>query len=332
MTQPVYAISICAQAILNLHSLNNEGSEGNQTQTRMVDIIYKDDSGLPRQANVNAISGDMIKHIQIDHLHKIALEENLPLCEACKKLDANRMSADSDFRAWIGDAKPTQVQILDRLISDCVIDALGGNLITEGGNSTPRKSVFEVGWVVGLPEVTVTEQYLHAKFVPDKREKPDDKDAREGNLGQMIFHRPASSGVYAFVINFETSRIGYNDISQTYVEGIDRKQRYDALLESALYTLMAMKGAMRSTQMPHLVAISGAVALSYGKAPAPTISPLNKNFEDELEQTAAALNAMHGKDLIAVKRFDSLPELTEIIAGLQKETQPFELRIPAAEA
>jgi len=39
MTKPVYSLSISARAVLNLHSLNNEGTEGNQQQTRMVHII-----------------------------------------------------------------------------------------------------------------------------------------------------------------------------------------------------------------------------------------------------------------------------------------------------
>lgn len=327
MSNPVYSISISAQAILNLHSLNNEGSEGNQTQTRMVDIIYQDAEGQPRQANVNAISGDMLKHIQIEHLHKIALKRGLPLCAACQKLDANRMSADPDFRDWIKKEKPTQVQVLNRMIENCLIDGLGGNLITESGLSTPRKSVAEYGWVVALPEASVTEEYLHTKFVPDRREKPQEKNEQEGNLGQMIFHRPANSGVYAIVSNFEISRIGYNDISQTYVDGVDRKSRYDALLESVLYTFVEMNGAMRGTQMPHLVALSGVAAISYDVAPAPTVSPLNPNYAEDILKTQHSLNQLHGSEIIQVHSFANLGEFAEVIRMLIKETSPFEMRV-----
>jgi CRISPR-associated protein Cst2 len=49
---------------LDLHNLNSEGTEGNQQQTRMVHII--DQSG--HRAIVNAVSGDMFKHILVEHL------------------------------------------------------------------------------------------------------------------------------------------------------------------------------------------------------------------------------------------------------------------------
>lgn len=321
----VYSLSISARAVLNLHSLNNEGGEGNQIQTRMVDIVTYDEDKKPRLANVNAISGDMFKHIQAEHLHRIATEKGLPLCRACQRFDANRMSADPDFRDWIKAEKPTQVQVVDRLIS-CTIDNLEGNLITEGKLSAPRKSVVEFGWVVGLPDGVASDEYFHVKYVPDRREKPSDKDEREGNLGQAIFHRPTNSGVYAIVNNLELSRIGYNDISQTYVAEIDRQAQYAALLESILYTFVEMNGAMRNTQMPHLVALDGVVAVSYGVAPAPTVSPLNENFRTEIEGTRDAINRLHNKEIVQVSRFDNVTEFSDILSNLIVETSPYTMQ------
>lgn len=326
MTNQVYSLSISAQAILNLHSLNNEGGEGNQIQTRMVDIVYNDDDGQPRQANVNAISGDMFKHIQVEHLHRIATEKELTLCKPCQKLDANRMSADDDFRAWLNDDDRTQVQVVDRLIHDCTIDDLAGNLITEGAFSAPRKSTAEFGWVVGVPEAVTTDEYFHVKYVPDRREKPTEEDERKGNLGQNIFHRPASSGVYAIVVNLETARIGFNDITQQYVEGVHREKRYAALLESLLYSFVEMNGAMRNTQLPHLVALKGVVAVSYGVAPAPTISPINPNFQEEIEQTKDSINKLHGSTLIKIHPFNKVGELADIMSDLIQTTTPYTLR------
>ncbi|MEZ4639054.1 MAG: hypothetical protein R2873_20450 [Caldilineaceae bacterium] len=71
----IYNLSIAAKATLNLHSLNNEGGEGNQTQTRMVNIVGEDG----RLHNVNAISGDMLKHIQAEHLYAISKERSATL-------------------------------------------------------------------------------------------------------------------------------------------------------------------------------------------------------------------------------------------------------------
>ena len=325
----VYSLSISARAILNLHSLNNEGGEGNQIQTRMVDIVTYDEDKTPRLANVNAISGDMFKHIQAEHLHRIATAKGLPLCQACQKFDANRMSADPDFRAWIKAEKPTQVQVVDRLLG-CTIDNLEGNLITEGSLSAPRKSVVEFGWVVGLPDAVTSDEFFHVKYVPDRREKPSDKDGREGNLGQAIFHRPTNSGVYAIVTNLELSRIGYNDISHTYIPAEDRQAQYAALLESMLYTFVEMNGAMRNTQMPHLVALDGVVSVSYGIAPAPTVSPLNNHFKEEIEGTQTAVNRLHSEDVIQVMRFDNITEFADILSNLIVKTEPFTMQTTSA--
>ncbi len=39
MTTSIASLSIAARVTLDMHSLNNEGGEGNQIQTRMVDIV-----------------------------------------------------------------------------------------------------------------------------------------------------------------------------------------------------------------------------------------------------------------------------------------------------
>ncbi len=93
MSTPVFTFLDCSPGHINLHSLNNEGGEGNQIQTRIVTIVDADG----RLHSVNAISGDMLKHIQAEHLYRIARISELPLCQACAIFDANRMSADPDF-------------------------------------------------------------------------------------------------------------------------------------------------------------------------------------------------------------------------------------------
>lgn len=312
----IYNLSIAAQATINLHSLNNEGGEGNQIQTRIVNIV--DETG--RLHSVNAISGDMLKHIQAEHLYAISRDRGLPLCAACKLFDANRMSADEEFRSWLK-GKPTQIQIIDRLLS-CTLDDIEGNLITEG-QSTPRKSVIEFGWAAGLPDAMSTEQFFHVKYDPDRREIPTQKKERESNLGQAIFHRPANSGQYALVCNVEAHRIGYNDINQLHViDRTARQQRLAALLESLLYTFIQPNGAMRSSQNPHIVDLCGALSYSTASAPAPLISPLNRNFVEQTERIALALNKIHAGRIV-VKRFANLAELTETLQELISTCEPY---------
>lgn len=320
----IYNFSISAKATLNLHSLNNEGGEGNQTQTRMVNIV--DETG--RLHSVNAISGDMLKHMQAEHLYRISREQNLPLCDACAIFDANRMSAVPDFQSWVkSKEKPTPVQVVNKLLT-CTLDDLEGNLITEGSQSVPRKSVVEFGWAVGIPEAVTTDQYFHVKYDPDRREIPTEKADRTGNLGQAIFHRPASSGQYAIVCNVEAHRVGYNDISQQYeIDAEGRRARLAALLESLLYTFVQPTGAMRNTQNPHVVDVQGAIAYSTGPAPAPLVSAINSKFMEETEQIASALNRIHDGRIVT-KPFASLAQFADEMQQLLANCTPYAAATP----
>lgn len=182
-----------------------------------------------------------------------------------------------------------------------------------------------------MPDANTTGEYFHAKYVPDRREKPSDKDEREGNLGQAIFHRPASSGLYAMVCHFDIARISYNDITQNYVVETDmRVRRYRALLESVLYTFLEPGGAMRNTQLPHATELNGAVAVSYAPVPAPTFSPLNANYLNDLHGVAQSLNGLHGEGAIGVYEFGNMTALSGILRELIETTTPYELNIPQA--
>ena len=148
MVEQIYSLSIAARATLDTHSLNNEGGEGNQVHTRMIDIVGHDG----HLYNVNAISGDMLKHVQAEHLFVLARERGLPLCAGCRQFNANRINADEQ---WMDSIKGlSDAQAVDSLLKTCIIDDIGGILVTAGGRSIPRKSVVEFGWVLGLPDAT----------------------------------------------------------------------------------------------------------------------------------------------------------------------------------
>ena len=324
MTNSIYSLSICARATLDMHSLNNEGGEGNQIQTRMVNIV----TGEGRLANVNAISGDMFKHIQAEHLFRLtAGRGDVPLCAGCREFNANRISADVDYEQAIG--SQTDAEATDELLRRCAVDDMEGNLITAGNRSLPRKSVVEFGWVVGLPDVTTTDSYFHVKYASERsegrRKTEGEEERRKANLGQAIFHRPASSGVYAIVAALEIARIGFNDITQTYaIDDAQRLARYQALLESVLYTFLEPRGAMRNTQNPHIVNVEGVIAESYGPTPAPTISPLNPEYGEEIEAIVAALDPLR-PGMVRTRRFDSLATFTEQMRDLIQSGAPYKL-------
>src|SRR5713101_7983141 len=85
MKTSIASLSIAARATLNMHSLNNEGGEGNQIQTRMVDIV--DHRG--ELHNVNAISGDMLKHVLMEHFYQQARAQHIALCQSSVRCHGN---------------------------------------------------------------------------------------------------------------------------------------------------------------------------------------------------------------------------------------------------
>jgi CRISPR-associated protein Cst2 len=324
----LYSLSISARATLDMHSLNNEGAEGNQIQTRMVNIV--DQHGMLH--NVNAISGDMYKHIQADYLFQIARVKGLPLSAGAAEMNANRINADAAFIRRTKDM--SDAATLDELLKTCTISDMEGILMTEGGRSLPRKSVIEFAWVVGIPEKVETDNYFHAKYLRSERSKgsesQDDEEKTSANLGQSIFHRPASSGVYAIVCHLELARIGFNDISQRYaIDTEQRTRRARALLESTLYTFLQPKGAMRASQAPHLVNFEGVVSISSSPTPAPTVSPLKDDYPEQIERIQKALRPVVG-DSIQVSRFSSFADFADIMAELIDKSEPYTLRYQEA--
>ena len=314
-----HSITISGLLTLELHSLNNEGAEGNTMMTRMVDII--DQEG--KKHSVNAVSGDMFKHMLVGHLIEDAKENGLPLCKGCQVFDPNRICADMDFiqdkkyhPATQQDEPALDSLILADALRSCVVDDAAGILITSeiGGKkrSIARKSCVEIGWAVGRPEATTTDSYFHAKYVPEGRGKGSGEGS---NLGQNIFHRPASSGQYAVVLNVDFFRVGRNDITLAYeLDAEARKARCAALARSVLSTFVKPTGAHRNTQNPHIVDFTGVIATSETSIPAPSVSALNKEFTSQVISIKDALNRIGGK--VAVQEFTSLGAFANSVATI----------------
>lgn len=325
MTKKIASISISGEITLNLHSLNNEGGEGNQIMTRQLTIIDKD--GI--EHTVNGISGDMFKHIHVGHLVNYCVDHELPLSEYSKKLDPNRISKDDLLKTdnKVGNAGSNSSAVVDALIKACTVCDTHGVLITDkvgenkGSANTPRKSVIEFGWTVGIPGKNNTETYLHTKLVADAGEKGS---ATGSNEGQNIFHRPANHGAYAFVCNIDTYRIGLNDISREYpIDDKKRNARYKGVLQSLLSSFINPKGAMTSSQKPHITDFKGVVSISYQLLPAPTISAINPAYREEINTISNNLNLIE-KDTVEIKKFDGLGELSKIFVQLM-EDEPYKI-------
>lgn len=318
----LHSVGISGLLTMDLHSLNNEGSEGNALMTRMVEVV--DEKG--NHASVNAVSGDMFKHIQAEHLFQLAKEDGLPLCAGCKVFSANRINQDEEFPSrFKKDA--ADGDIAAEVIKTCVIDDVEGILITReiGGKSRSigRKSAIEFGWVVGRPQATRTESYFHAKYVPEGRGKGSGSETGE-NLGQNIFHRPASSGQYAAVVNVDLYRIGRNDITLEYVlKPQDRLVRSRALLRSLMHTFLKPSGAHRNTQNPHIVNFEGVICASSNTMPAPLVSALSSKWREEIEGVAQALCRGQKEPSVRVFPFEGLKDFSEKMADVIEKFQVY---------
>lgn len=322
----VASISISGEITLNLHSLNNEGGEGNQIMTRQLTIIDKNG----KEHTVNGISGDMFKHIHAGHLVNYSVDNGLALSDYSKRLDPNRISSSNLLSKFpnVGKKDSNSSEVIDALIKTCTVCDTHGVLITDkvgenkGASNTPRKSVIEFAWTVGIPDKNNTETYVHTKLVADAGEKGSGTGSNEG---QNIFHRPANHGAYAFVCNLDAYRIGFNDISRQYPIGDEERiKRYKAILQSLLSSFLNPKGAMTSTQKPHITDFKGVVSISHKLIPAPTISAINPDYQEEITEISKNLNTID-VDSIELKNFAGLGSLSKIIAELIAD-EPYKIQ------
>lgn len=314
----IQSLSLCAEIVLDLHNLNSEGTEGNQQQTRMVHIVDKD--GTRRV--VNAISGDMLKHIFVEHLTPLLEQAGQKLSTAAKLLNPDRVTVDPEFKNAIKGKKLGSL-IQEEMLKSCAVTDIAGTLLTEG-NSGARKSCAEFGWVVGLPGKNFSEQYFHVKYDAETRAKSAGQDEKgEGTVSgrQAIFHRPASSGVYALICHLELERIGVNDITRkSPLSSEDQKKRRVAAIQALLATIIKPSGAQRNTQNPHIVDCRGLVSTSKSHLPAPTVSPLCPEYIDQMEEIAKTLNKLV-PDSVKAERFASLAEGVSVLQKTAEEVQ-----------
>jgi CRISPR-associated protein Cst2 len=310
----IQSLSLCAEVTLALHNLNSEGNEGNQQQTRMVHVI---DARGNRHA-VNAVSGDMFKHIYVQHLTAILRAHGQPLSAGAAAGSPDRITVDPEFKSAIKGRTAAEVQT--EMLARCAVTDIAGTLFTEG-ITVPRKSCAEFGWVVGIPNKVHTEQYFHVKYEPERRKVATQAPRGEGTIAgsQTVFHRPASSGVYALVCHLELSRIGVNDLTRETVAPSDaRVLRRRAAVQALLATLIKPAGAQSNTQNPHILECSGVVTASSSYLPAPLLSPLSESYRSEIGSIADTLNRIT-PDAVQARFFDGLAEGVALLEKFSQE-------------
>lgn len=338
------SLTVAGRWNVNLHNLNNEGTEGNFVQPRTVTVVRnaaqsptesgsaagaedgEDDSYRPQLHAVNAISGDMMKHIHADYFRQIALDGGadeieeydgpLPLSRNSIVFDPNRISTEKDMVEMLKDKDRSDAEIIDHVIEHCALTDVHGILMTGKQRTVPRKSRVEFGWVVAVPEVSKTEHFIHTKYARENATKyKHEKD--ETNEGQALFHRPASSAEYAVIAHIEADKIGMNELTMESPISKDARQaRVTTALRALVQTLMHPYGAGRSQQAPHVGGFRGVLISSNGRIPAATVSPLEEDFEEQAEQTVKHMNRLGGG--LQLEKITSLPSLAEHVANLSE--------------
>ncbi len=87
---------------------------------------------------------------------------------------------------------------------------------------------------------------------------------------------------------------------------------------------------MRSTQLPHLVALEGVLTTSPGVIPAPLISPLiggsddNAAYREQMKDIVIALNGEQGEGVKMVA-FDTISDFATQMRTLIDSSSPFAL-------
>ncbi|MEM3504664.1 MAG: DevR family CRISPR-associated autoregulator [Archaeoglobaceae archaeon] len=317
--ESVYEIAILGRVTWQLHSLNNEGAVGNVTEPRSVRII---DPKTKKAVTTDGISGEMLKHIHTEIMW--TLTDKNKLCDACKVLNPEKFN----FAIKSGKLSVQNVEnALERALKTCDICDVHGFLLEKP--TVSRKSTVEFGWALGIPEV-YRDIHTHARHsiseivkVEEEKEPGNwgsDKCSKKGcetkseeskllkvegkwyceehapvSKGQMVYHRPTRSGIYAVVSVFQPWRIGLNEARQEcYTYDVnnaneDRKRRYQIALKAYQIMFARPEGAMTTTRFPHVEDFNGVIVYSTKPIPVPVISPLKDNYIEEIEKIVSTI-------------------------------------------
>ena len=86
----------------------------------------------------------------------------MPLCAGCEIFDANRITIDEDFDAFIKNNDKTE--IVNKMLEMYAIDDMEGILVTNNNKNVGRESTVEFGWVVAIPDKFNSDNLFHVKY------------------------------------------------------------------------------------------------------------------------------------------------------------------------
>ena len=311
MSAPVFEIAILGRVVWNLHSLNNEGTVGNVSEPRTV-VLWDGTKS-------DGISGEMLKHIHAQNVWLVS-ENKSQFCESCRAMNPQKADKNPEVLGVKAAKDKLAGVAMSVAISTCALCDLHGFLVQKP--TIARASTIEFGWAVALRDGFHRDIHLHARHALEGRAEANEgeKEAAPEVSPQMVYHRPTRSGKYAVVSVFQPWRIGLNEVSYEYVDGVDRVSRYKLGLEAYKASFARTDGAMTSTRLPHVEDLEGVILISSRNFPAPVASPLKDTYKEDARKLKDATPGLE------LREFTSLPELYGILDELAKRS-PFELKV-----
>ncbi|MHA1609207.1 MAG: type I-A CRISPR-associated protein Cas7/Csa2 [Candidatus Njordarchaeales archaeon] len=268
------------RVVLNVHSLNTEGAVGNYNP--LVKVLVVGRSGESWDiAEVNAVSGNMLKHWHAKHVAEIAKANGLPLCDDCKRgvFYRTRIKANSE----------------EEMIKKCVLDDLHGFLCTE--TTVKRESLIKLSFAIPVEEkifgvVTVT----HNRVVTEE----SGAIAREG---MMPFKNEYASGLYAFAISMDLKYVGIplaNPDKKAIDNEDERKIRAKLAIQALGHLLQGEVGAKQARAFPIARPVEALVVIS--KKPIP--APIHGYYKDYIIESLWSYIGLVNTELIANGDFE----------------------------
>ncbi|EOU1990143.1 DevR family CRISPR-associated autoregulator [Clostridium perfringens] len=256
--------------------LNNEDTIGNVTKGR---VIRLSDNEVR-----NAISGNMINHVFVRNLRGYSNKDEL--CSTCRIF-----SPMKNGKLFIEDDK--SLSKTGNRVKACIIDDVCG-LMNAGkdkdGNSHNEKRNKVVNWSWGIAREGVSDSALYNRVDPTEKnnKKKEDDTTSDANTNskqntQMIFHRPIRSSEYSIMCQMDFARISFDDEKLKYVvNDVDFiKERIKKVIMAFRDTILDIRGALCSTNMPHLLSVDGVLTQKLSAQELISkYSPMNEDYKE----------------------------------------------------
>ena len=327
-------ISMGIRFRVNVEALNMVETAGNLTKHRVVPIVvYK--NGKYSLKWYPALSGETLAHAiqaNLALLEKKANGENAKLCYFCSLLEPEfikhtflnffynllknnavvgwkdwekKLFLEGKFEAGYVN-ETTEGKVEETLVKNCIVEDIGGFLITKAqesrGEKLPgelnnltmgvrRTSAFQVSYAIptedSLEEASMTDIQMQVRMAPTALSLAQNISDEDSTNIQTPYNKEIASTTYSFIFNFDADRVGVSAITNKPLLDIDeRKRRAKLLLDALKLVLDGQFGASKSRYYPFINREFVLAAVSKGDVLFTVSSPAMK-LEDFIEETIA---------------------------------------------